>query len=168
MVLMLVYQTLAVADKDIFQNCLVAMRPKATCLDLPSIYDVGKHLHNEFIAWLEDLKNDITVSNMRSNSVDHVTHYDIQSASGKISTTTDGWTADNTKGSFLGMTAYWINIKGSKWNLRLEVIRFQAVSGEHSGWNLGCYSIGLYDYVGICNNDNSKVWDHYLIWLVTR
>ena len=49
----------------------------------------------------------------------------------------DGWTADNTKGSFLGMTASWIEVKDRSWKLRLEVVRFQPVSGNHSGWNLG-------------------------------
>ncbi|KAF8221475.1 hypothetical protein L208DRAFT_1074551, partial [Tricholoma matsutake] len=32
-------------------------------------------------------------------------------APGKIATMSDGWTADNTKGSFLGMTAHWIELQ---------------------------------------------------------
>jgi len=82
--------------------------------------------------------------------------------------TADGWTANNTKASFLRMTAHWIDVKDGKWTMRSEVIGFQAISGEHSGWNLGCYFIGLCDHVGICNNKESKVWDHYLIWLLIR
>jgi len=65
--LMWVYKALAVADKQMFQNCLVAMRPKATRLDLPTTFDIGKHLHNEFIGWLTELKRDITVSMVRSS-----------------------------------------------------------------------------------------------------
>jgi hypothetical protein len=34
-----------------------------------------------------------------------------QAAPGKISSTTDGWSADTTKVVFLGMTAYWIDVK---------------------------------------------------------
>jgi hypothetical protein len=38
------------------------MRPKSTLKDLPSTCDVASHLHNEFVNWLEQLKNDIEVS----------------------------------------------------------------------------------------------------------
>jgi hypothetical protein len=78
-------------------------------------------------------------------------------APGKISTTADGWTADNTKGSFLGMTAHWIDVKEDKWKLRSEVIGFQGISGDHSGLNLGRYFIGLCDRVGICSQNGTKV-----------
>lgn len=77
-------------------------------------------------------------------------------APGKISTTADGWTADNTKGSFLGMTAHWIEVRDGNWSLRSEVVGFQPLSGEHSGWNLGRYFVGLCDRVGIFNKDGSK------------
>jgi hypothetical protein len=78
-------------------------------------------------------------------------------APGQISSTADGWTADTTKASFLGMTAHWIEVKEGKWKLRSEVIGFKPVSGDHSGWNLGRYIMGLCDRVGICNQDGSKV-----------
>ena len=32
-------------------------------------------------------------------------------APGRVSTTADGWMADNRKVSFLGMTAHWIEVK---------------------------------------------------------
>lgn len=80
-----------------------------------------------------------------------------QAAPGKISATADGWTADNTKASFLGMTAHWIEVKDRMWKLRSEVVGFQGVSGEHSGWNLGRYFMGLCDRVGICSKEGSKV-----------
>ena len=83
-------------------------------------------------------------------------------APGKISLTVDGWTADTTKASFLGMTAHWIEVKGGTWTLRSEVIGFKPISGNHSGWNLGRYIVGLCERVGICTQDGSKVID-YLI-----
>ena len=55
------------------------------------------------------------------------------------------------------MTASWIEVKGGKWKLRSEVVGFQPVSGDHSGWNLGRYIVGLCDRVGIFNKSGSKV-----------
>ncbi|KAF8224865.1 hypothetical protein L208DRAFT_1308647, partial [Tricholoma matsutake] len=42
-------------------NCLVAMRPKSMLQDLPTTHDVVNHLHNEFVKWLAQLKEDIDV-----------------------------------------------------------------------------------------------------------
>jgi hypothetical protein len=53
---------MAVANNAAFRNCLVAMRPKATTLDLPSTHDVTKYIHNECIKWLTELKERIRVS----------------------------------------------------------------------------------------------------------
>ena len=55
------------------------------------------------------------------------------------------------------MTASWIEVKDNKWKLRSEVVGFQPVLGDHSGWNLGRYLVGLCDRVGIFNKDGSKV-----------
>ena len=74
-----------------------------------------------------------------------------------MSATADGWTADNNKGSFLGMMASWIEVKDNKWKLHSEVVRFQLVLGDHSGCNLGQYLVGLCNCVGIFNKDGSKV-----------
>lgn len=71
--------------------------------------------------------------------------------------TADGWTADNTQSSFLGMTAHWIDVNNGKWLLHLEVVGFKAVLGECSGWNLGRYIVGLCNHVGICGTNGSKV-----------
>jgi len=38
------------------------MRITTTNADLPTMNDVEKYLHNEFIGWLKGLKNDIKVS----------------------------------------------------------------------------------------------------------
>ncbi|KAF8239962.1 hypothetical protein L208DRAFT_1069493, partial [Tricholoma matsutake] len=54
-------QVLAVASKATFHNCLMAMRPKAKIVDLPSTHNVMKYIHNQFVEWLKDLKKDITV-----------------------------------------------------------------------------------------------------------
>jgi hypothetical protein len=85
----------------------------------------------------------------------------LQEAPGKVSTTCDGWTADNTKGSFLGMTAHWIEVKDETWKLRSEVVGFQPISGKHSGDNLGRYFVGLCDRVGIMSKNESKVRSGY-------
>lgn len=69
----------------------------------------------------------------------------------------DGWTADNTKGAFLGMTAHWIEVKDEEWKLQAEVVGFQPISGEHSGVNLGKYFVGLCDRVRIMSKGSSKV-----------
>lgn len=61
--LTLLGQALALAEKPIFRNCLVAMRPKTTRRDLPSRHDIEVYIHNEFAAWLKTLKDDILVSN---------------------------------------------------------------------------------------------------------
>ncbi|KAH9012213.1 hypothetical protein EDB83DRAFT_2202540, partial [Lactarius deliciosus] len=52
-------QSLAVANKVVFRNCLVAMRPKTTKQDLPTTYDIMNHLHNKFNEWLRNMSADI-------------------------------------------------------------------------------------------------------------
>lgn len=61
------------------------------------------------------------------------------------------------KAGFLGMTAHWIEVKEGKWKLKAEVIGFKALSGNHSGENLGRYAVGLLDHVGIMDQSQSKV-----------
>lgn len=57
---------------------------------------------------------------------------------------------------FLGMTAHWIEVKDKEWKLRAEVIGFKALSGVHSGANMGRYAVGLLDRVGIMGKTESK------------
>jgi hypothetical protein len=57
---------------------------------------------------------------------------------------------------FLGMTAHWIEVKGKEWKMRVEVIGFKSLSGAHSGENLGRYTVGLLDRVGIMSETGSK------------
>jgi hypothetical protein len=54
------------------------------------------------------------------------------------------------------MTAHWIEVKDGKWKMRAEVIGFKAISGAHSGENLGRYAVGLLDRVGIMGEKTSK------------
>jgi hypothetical protein len=77
-------------------------------------------------------------------------------APGKVSITADGWSADTTKTRFLGMTADWIEVKDKQWKLRAEVVGFKALSGKHSGENLGRYEVGLMDRVGIMAKNKLK------------
>ncbi|KAF5378846.1 hypothetical protein D9615_006888 [Tricholomella constricta] len=132
-------QAFALANKAVFRNCLVAMRPKTQSHELPSSYDISKHISNEYAKWIEKLNGEI------------------ENAPGKVSITVDTWTAVNTKGSYLGMTAHWIEVKEKRWKLRSAVVGFQPISGDHSGQNLGRYMVGLTDRVGITNKERSKL-----------
>ncbi|OAX30508.1 hypothetical protein K503DRAFT_705183, partial [Rhizopogon vinicolor AM-OR11-026] len=49
------------ADKVMFRNCLVAMQPSATKLDLPLTHDIMTYVHNSFIDFFSKLKSDIQV-----------------------------------------------------------------------------------------------------------
>jgi len=54
------------------------------------------------------------------------------------------------------MTAHWIEVKDGKWKMRAAVIGFKAISGAHNGENLGRYSVGLLERVGIMDKKGSK------------
>ena len=58
---------------------------------------------------------------------------------------------------FQGMTGHWIEVKDGKWKLHAAVIVFKALSGEHSGENLGRYAVGLLDRVGIMDKKELNV-----------
>jgi hypothetical protein len=62
---------------------------------------------------------------------------------------------------FQGMTAHWIEVKEGKWKMRAAVIGFKGLSGAHDGDNLGRYSVGLLDRVGIMNKTGSKACYFY-------
>ncbi|KAF8060907.1 hypothetical protein FPV67DRAFT_1423100 [Lyophyllum atratum] len=55
-------QALLLADKVSFRNCLVSMRPEAKRADLPSSHDIRNFIHNAFVDRLNELKQDIEVS----------------------------------------------------------------------------------------------------------
>ena len=75
----------------------------------------------------------------------------------------DGWSVDTTKMAFLGMMAHWIQVKEEKWKMCAGVIGFKALSGAHSEENLGRYTVGLLDCVGIMNKKKSKACSHCVI-----
>ena len=158
-------QSLAVVEKALFRNCLVTMRLKMMKNDLPSSYDVSVYIHNHFVNQLKLLKSEITVSMIMPTIPKYYSQF-LQDAPGKILTTSDGWTADNTKGSFLRMTAHWIEVKDKKWKLCSEVVVFQLISDEHSGGDLGRYFVGLCDHMGIMSQNELKVLFITIIGLI--
>jgi len=137
------------------------MRPKSTTVDLPSSYDAKVHLHNEFVKHMQSLKEEITIRDPTLFHADDTEDLPEQALPGKVSITQDGWSADTTKAGFQGMTAHWIQVKDGKWKMRAAVIGFKALSGDHGGVNLGRYSVGLLDRVGIMDKKKTKVC-HYL------
>jgi hypothetical protein len=54
-------QALAVVEKPVFYNCLIAMQPKTSQNDLPSIHDLVVYIYNQFVAWIKKLKEEIQV-----------------------------------------------------------------------------------------------------------
>jgi hypothetical protein len=52
--------------------------------------------------------------------------------------------------------------EGGKWKMRAAVIGFKALSGPHSGVNLGRYAVGLLDCVGIMDKKRSKAGHLFL------
>ena len=81
----------------------------------------------------------------------------IQEAPASVSITSHTWTVNTTKAAFLGVTAHWIEIREGRWSVRVEVVGFQSILGDHSGENLGRYIMGVFDWVGIMRKDQSKV-----------
>ncbi|KIM63723.1 hypothetical protein SCLCIDRAFT_99252, partial [Scleroderma citrinum Foug A] len=65
------------------------MRPSATQFDLPMTHNICMYIHNAFVDLLKDLKDNIQLP-----------------TSGKISTTMDLWSADQTKASFFRLTTH--------------------------------------------------------------
>lgn len=60
--------------------------------------------------------------------------------------------------AFQGVTAHWIDVNAEgKWTMKGAVIGFKALSGAHDGENLGRYTVGLLDRVGIMDKKRTKV-----------
>ncbi|KAF8228070.1 hypothetical protein L208DRAFT_1293537 [Tricholoma matsutake] len=59
-------QSLAVANKALFRNCLVMMRQKTLSSELPSTHDISVYIHNHFVDQLKQLKAEILVSTRTS------------------------------------------------------------------------------------------------------
>ena len=73
----------------------------------------------------------------------------------------DTWSVEQTKASFLGITAHWIHISETagitKWSLQSRVIAFRSLSGPHTGENIARYFIKLCEQVGIVSAVSTKV-----------
>ena len=66
---------------------------------------------------------------------------------------------------FQGMTVHWMEVKDGKWRLQTEVIGFKALSGPHSGENLGWYTVRLLDWVGIMSKKGLKASPDHIQYL---
>ena len=79
----------------------------------------------------------------------------------KVLITTDGWSAETTKMGFQGMTTHWIEVSAEgKWKMRAAIMGFKATSGTHNGENLGRYTVGMLDRVGIMHKTGSKAYTY--------
>ena len=77
---------------------------------------------------------------------------------GWVSTTTDLWFIDQMKASFMGLTAHWVeSTQSGEWKIHGEVIAFHAITGAHTGENLGRYFVRLCKQAGIITSKGSKV-----------
>lgn len=133
------------------------MRPNATKADLPSTHDIRTFIHNEFHGFMKQLKADVQVCLFLLVFLDCPQPFQ-SSSSGRISTTIDLWSVDQTKASFLGLTAHWIQVtNNTKWRLRSQVIAFRGLSGSHTGDNIARYFVGLCERVGIITPSSSKL-----------
>ena len=66
--------------------------------------------------------------------------------------------ADTMKMGLMGMTGHWIWVTNKgQWLLEACILTLHALSGDHSGNNLGCYVSGLCDHMGLMGKDQSKV-----------
>ena len=59
-------QPLALADNLVFRNSLIAMQPKSTTADLPTVYDAKVYIHNQFVKHMKVLKEEIAISDFSS------------------------------------------------------------------------------------------------------
>jgi hypothetical protein len=55
------------------------MRPKSTTQDLASSHDVQVYIHNGFVKYMKDLKEEISVSSLLSLSVLYITYFSVGS-----------------------------------------------------------------------------------------
>ncbi|KAK2464611.1 hypothetical protein APHAL10511_003400 [Amanita phalloides] len=52
-------QSLAIADKATFRNCLVSMRPNSIKADIPTTHTITLYIHNQFVKFIDRLKETI-------------------------------------------------------------------------------------------------------------
>ena len=132
------------------------MRPKSTTTDLPSSYDVKIQLHNKFVKHIRGLKDKISVSKSLSLKGGRVLTGHVDSS--RESICYRGWMVSQYDEDGISWHDSALDqVKDAKWKLRAEVIGFKALSGAHSGENLGRYAVELLDCMGIMDKKQSKV-----------
>ena len=99
-------QSLAVADKASFRNCLVSMCPNAQKVDLPSTHDISSYIHNAFVEFIGSLKIRIQVLPQFLFFTNNTLTLHQAKTAGRVSTTTDLWSVDQTKAAFMGLMAH--------------------------------------------------------------
>ena len=57
-----VLKAFALVSKAVFRNCLTVMQPKTRTKELPSAHDVTIYIQNEFIRFMDQIKQVIQVS----------------------------------------------------------------------------------------------------------
>jgi len=55
-------QAFELANKVLFRNCLVMMRPGSTKEDIPSAYNIKAYLRKEFVEHMKEITEEIKVS----------------------------------------------------------------------------------------------------------
>jgi len=160
-------QSLVVAYKTIFQNCLVIMRLKTLLEDPDNSWHHSSplqqvfHLDQALKGWYWGELNIAATSQKDSYPLAVKNN-----APGMVSHTVDSWLVNMTSASFLGVTGHWMEVIYGKWKLHAEVIGFWWVSGNHSGENLRWYFMGVCEQVGIVNTQQSKVPLHMMILII--
>ena len=115
------------------------MHPKTTREELPTCNQVRVAIMNYYVDYLANLRTMI------------------EAAPGLISVNWDLWTKDHTSEPFFGMMCQWIEVRDGRWVLRVEVVAFHRVYGDHSGNNLGRYAVKLMDCAGITSRTRNLV-----------
>jgi hypothetical protein len=60
------------------------MRPKSTTKDLASSHEVKAHIHNGFVKYMKDLKEEITVWKLNvTEELDYITYFRVRCRQGR-------------------------------------------------------------------------------------
>jgi len=62
-------KSLAVANKAMFRNCLVAMHSTATKADIPLIHDILIYIYNCFVEFLSQIGSEIQVRSFNAKTI---------------------------------------------------------------------------------------------------
>ena len=132
------------------------MRPKSTNLDLSSSYDVKIHLHNQFVKHMESLKAEITIRNWHVHDLIVLTWL-CEGISWKGIDHFRWVVGGHNESCISGNDSPLDRSEGRAVEDASRGYRFQALSGNYGGENLGRYAVGLLDRVGIMDKKGTKV-----------